>query len=382
MESERHTPRHWLLRRTPTDIPFWIIVFQTVLSLAISPLPQVSLRAVWPHAAGLMLYALIVRWPWTGRQLRWAWWALVLGGAGMGVVTLFAVDTVSKTLRGLPGAGMLSEIIGRSFNPNVIAGYLVLLSPFSLARALEAPPAQGRDTSTLLRLIAGLVWCASMACLWLTGSRAGLAAGVVGAALLLVLRWPRVALRVAPILIVAGAALAWRVNWAQAGDALLAAGTVGGLDVRMEIWSRALYIAQDFAFTGLGFGCFEPVVELMYPLFLVRAGTTTHAHNLFLQVAVDLGLPGLVAYLSLLGLTGYMLLRASRATTATPGAQTLGTMSRACLAAGLGMLLHGLLDSAAWGNKGAAIPWVVLALAVPLFERAVFRQGNSEGAPR
>jgi O-antigen ligase len=43
-------------------------------------------------------------------------------------------------------------------------------------------------------------------------------------------------------------------------------------------------------------GTFGPVADLFYPFFLVERGQIPHAHNIFLQVAVDLGLPGLVAW--------------------------------------------------------------------------------------
>jgi putative inorganic carbon (HCO3(-)) transporter len=74
------------------------------------------------------------------------------------------------------------------------------------------------------------------------------------------------------------------------------------LEDRVEIWSRALYAIQDFPFTGCGLGAFRRVVPILYPFFTVPPDTDiAHAHNIFLQTALDLGIPGLVAYLALLG---------------------------------------------------------------------------------
>lgn len=368
MNPSHRTPRHWLLRRTPTDIPVWILVFQTGLSLAISPLPQRSLQAVWPHALGLVAYYVLARWPWSERQLGWAWWGLVLGAPAMALLGLAGVEAGGGKVADLPGMGTLARLTADSFNPNVVAGYLVLLCPFPLSKALATTPTGSRLQDVLSRGMATAASGLTLVGLFVTGSRAGLAAALVGVLLLLALRWPRVALRVGPVLLVIGAALAWRVNWARTGEALLRSGSVGGLEERVEIWSRALYIAQDFAFTGVGFGAFEPVVELMYPLFLISAGTASHAHNLLLQVAADLGLPGLIAFLSMLTLSAALLARTVR--------HTGDPLARACLVAGLAVLLHGLVDAAVWGNKGAAIPWAVLALAVPLFERSLRVSGR------
>ncbi|HET90372.1 MAG TPA: hypothetical protein ENN99_06495 [Chloroflexi bacterium] len=128
-----------------------------------------------------------------------------------------------------------------------------------------------------------------------------------------------------------------------------------------------MYAVQDFPFTGLGLGTFERVVAVLYPLFLNPAGTVPHAHNLFLQVAVDLGLPGLIAYLALLGLTFYCAFSARRVFRRR-GEAGLDGLSAGCIAALVGMGVHGLIDAAAWGRiKLAFIPWIVIGLAAALY---------------
>ena len=69
--------------------------------------------------------------------------------------------------------------------------------------------------------------------------------------------------------------------------------TLGSLEGRIEVWSRAISMIQDFLFTGIGRGSFGPLADTLYPFFLAAPGTGPHAHNLFLQVAVDLGILGL-----------------------------------------------------------------------------------------
>ena len=58
-------------------------------------------------------------------------------------------------------------------------------------------------------------------------------------------------------------------------------------------------LIQDFSLTGAGLGMFEQVVRLLYPTFFVGIQTGfMHAHNIYLQAAVELGLGGLVAHLA------------------------------------------------------------------------------------
>jgi O-antigen ligase len=70
---------------------------------------------------------------------------------------------------------------------------------------------------------------------------------------------------------------------------------------RVEVWSRALWASAEFPLTGLGMDMFRRSAWEMYPFFQMAYGQDFgHAHNILLQVALDLGLPGLISYLALL----------------------------------------------------------------------------------
>ncbi len=67
---------------------------------------------------------------------------------------------------------------------------------------------------------------------------------------------------------------------------------------RLEIWSRARYGIQDFPFTGMGMNTFGHLLTVLYPLINFSPDPVSlNAHNIYLQVALDLGIPGLIAFL-------------------------------------------------------------------------------------
>ncbi|NIR63766.1 MAG: hypothetical protein GWN61_06845, partial [candidate division Zixibacteria bacterium] len=72
---------------------------------------------------------------------------------------------------------------------------------------------------------------------------------------------------------------------------------------RSDIWLRTLYMIQDFPLSGVGMGHFPDAFRIFYPNSLDPSSYLMHAHNIYLQVAADLGLPGLVLWLSILLIT-------------------------------------------------------------------------------
>jgi len=319
------------------------------IGLLISPLLARSLVAGAYIAAGLVTCFIVGRISFARPSWQLAMWAALIAAMALSALVLLAHFLPANKSRWLANA----------FNANVKAGALVLLVPFAAARLIGGPALDRQ--SWWAALAAG---SAILAALPFTHSRAAYLAVLVALAIVATLRWPRLAWG----LIVLGAAAfatSTLVGWREIADVLFRGGAVHGLDQRLEIWSRALMIIGDFPFTGAGPGCFEPLVARLYPLFLLPKTTVSHAHNLFLQVGIDLGLPGLAAYIATLGISIYQGLRAHLALQRTnEHCQT--TLAAACLGALVGMISHGLLDCATWGNKLAVIPWAVMGLCSAL----------------
>jgi len=325
-------PLLWLCRRVatgryieplPTNVVLLLMALMVLVSLYATFDIEFSLPKISGMAFGLAVYYAVVHHGRTKRR-----WLAALAGflmTGLGVAALGLAGTnwpskwpvlghipseIPQFLSGLPGAES-------GFNANQVAGSLLWPLPVAVAITLGAILSWGHWRRALgLRravfLLIGLVLASLMLVveLALTQSRASyigfltvIPATVV---LLIAQRHRRISLAVGFIMLLGIAPLLIAVVGQLGGEPLAeleAAGPVFRLRSmagRLEIWSRALYGLQDFSFTGMGMNAFRRVVHVLYPLFSIAPETdVAHAHNNYLQAGLDLGIPGLIAYLAL-----------------------------------------------------------------------------------
>ena len=335
-------------------------------AVGVSAVPSLTAEALSYLLAGLVLFLAVIRWATTRRRMIGVWGGLVAVGLVLVVLAPFGMELVSSN-KLIPLPDVYTSLSGRMpafINTNVLAGALVMLWPI----ALSAPRLGGhRVGDWLLRILAWSSAALMVATIVITQSRGAYLSIVVEAVLLLGLRWPKSVLIILPLILILAVVVVNTIGWETILDELTTGSATSGLDQRIEIWSRALYAVQDFPFTGVGLGTFEQVMAVLYPLFLNPAGTVPHAHNLFLQVAVDLGLPGLVAYLSILGLVFSMAFSSYR-TLRSRRDFALSGLCAGGIVALVGMCAHGLVDATSWGRiKLAFIPWVLIALLTALY---------------
>jgi hypothetical protein len=109
----------------------------------------------------------------------------------------------------------------------------------------------------------------------------------------------------------------------------------------------------------MGMNLFRYIVPRLYPFFAISADIDiAHAHNQFLQVGVDLGIPGLIAYIALwLSLTA--MLWQSWRLSSDLGARILTAGFAASL---LGSFVFGLTDAVALGAKPGFLLWFLWGL--------------------
>jgi putative inorganic carbon (HCO3(-)) transporter len=280
------------------------------------------------------------------------------------------VSRIPQLIRGLPGAE-------GGIHPNELGGTLTFFVPMSLAVFLM--PGGGSRGRTWVRRAAGLMLTLFfVAVLLLTQSRSAWAGSLAGLAAMAAARWrwARWLLLALAVLLALGflylgpevAALAFLPAPLPAGGEILLDGA--SLAERLQPWRQGLDALTQYPLTGVGLGAFRAIA----PRFGPWPGKgpdpeNSHAHNVFLQTGLDLGLPGLVAYAALIGIALWICLALIRRNSGPHRWLALGLLGSV-----VAFHVFGLADAIALGAKPGAALWMLLALAAALW--------NTRGDPR
>jgi putative inorganic carbon (HCO3(-)) transporter len=148
------------------------------------------------------------------------------------------------------------------------------------------------------------------------------------------------------------------------------------LKIRREIWAHAIYLIQDFPIFGIGMNTFREKVREIYTLSLSPPNVDiAHAHNEYLQVAIDLGIPGLIAFLSIHIIAFWMLVDIWKASSDSllefPQSQPPTHNLQIAIVFGLGgglaaHMIFGLTDAITLGAKPGVLWWMLLGLITGL----------------
>ncbi len=371
-----------LVPRTPMNASLWLLLAMTGVSVVVTFDVLFSLGKISGVVLGVLLCWSIARCLTTPYRLRigMAWFLVV--GAGFAAVGLLGANVSAKypalagaiawlplAIRGLPGAE-------EGFNPNPIAGCLILFVPVQVALLATGArrwlfPVYGAHWSdrlfvaiqaVLLLLTAGTVllmqsrgawmglFMATVSFLvWHSRRTRLLATGAIGIVLLVV-----VALNHEQVFSLTS-------NRAEP----VAVGTVAG---RVAIWSGALYGIQDFPLTGMGMNAFRKIMPILYPAFVTTPNLdVAHAHNNLLQAALDLGIPGLVAYASIWMIAGALLITVYRCS----GDRVYRAMAGGLGAGLIGHFIFGMADAIPLGSKMGVLFWLALGLTLALHRVAL-----------
>jgi len=377
----------WLARgqptmRTPLDWPVCLLLLMAGVTFLVTPDTHATFAAVSRLLAGLALVYGLANWARRGSHITLLTLGLAGVGAGLALLAPFTVRWISRSKALIPPHiyGRLPTLVQDTIHPNMMAGVVVMLLPFPVAvlllRPREAlPSTKGTVPDFLARLLdqrwfrklwSGAAALLMLAVLTLTQSRGGWLAGAVALIVVLANRRRRF-LWLIPVALLGAIVLLHQTGMSALLDSGGASSLTSSWEGRLALWTRTIYIMEDFPLTGIGAGTFVSIVNLLYPLPLVAPDPeVTHAHNLVLQVGVDLGLPGLVAFLAILGLTFWSGLASARYY-ARAGEAALATAAWAGLASLVGMLVHGMVDATTWiTGRGAFVPFAVIGTLIAL----------------
>lgn len=378
----------WILRlawtgrltsRTPLDLPLGLFVVSAGLGVWAAYDRPVAWHKFWLIVAAVLIYYAFANAQPLGQARSWL---LAAFGAGVALYFLASHDGQAYPAK-IPALARLGWALqaplpdwpGHRMNPNVAAGVLAMMLPFAGLVTLHAwqqvrQAGVPRRRTRWLRLVGALgLLSLTLFGLVLTVSRGAWLA--VASALLMVALWA-VAGRLAGATRISRAAafaallglillvtlgLLWPHTIAAAWTALPGDNAASG---RLELLQRTATLLADYPLLGAGLGGFQMLYST-YAL-LIHVGYAPHSHNLFFDVALEQGLPGLLALAAMCLLFARTLWQAHsrQADHRPPLAATAGAVSLLIL------LLHGLADDPLYSGRGVLLLFIPFAFGAPL----------------
>ena len=354
--------------RTPLDGPALLLVLMGGVSLWATAFPEITWAQVARLWSGLIGGYAVLWWADGRAKLTWLAYGLIAAGVGMAMLSFVTVRWSQTKLFLIPESlyALFPLLVSDAIHPNIMASVMVLLLPLPLALLILPLAESGRPARyrLLLRVAVAVATLLTGGVLLLTKSRGGYVAAAAGVlALLWLLGRRKLALVLLVVCVIIGV---WLVVYGGEAETTLdlveQSADPATLAFRVSVWRVALWMLADFPFTGVGMGTFNDVGALLYPFYETQNPGT---HNVYLQAGVDLGMPGLIAYLALLGLVVWMAWRAVRRFKET-GQSVLCAIAIGGLSGMLALLVHGLVDNTMWNTRAAFLPWLVMGLLAAL----------------
>lgn len=283
--------RNFYLRRLPYDAPALLFVVIGLLSVAVAPDKAFSFynfyHLVPIYALTYLLAGQTLR---KTRELQRVVFAMAAAAAlvilyGFYQFT-FGIDISSmKWVDGEAFPELSKRVFSTWENPNILAGYLDIVA--CIAVGLIGVLQRG------WRILAILLLVAAIACLGMTYARgACLVVALVIAGYGALRDW-RILLGI--VIVGAGALLADPVL----ADRLLSVFTRidTSSEMRLAFWESTVAMVMDHPFLGIGWGMYFMVYP-EYDFYLQGAPVQiVHAHNMYLNYAAEIGVPGALSFL-------------------------------------------------------------------------------------
>ncbi len=290
--------RHFFTR-TPIDLPLIAFVAWVAVTIPFAVSPAYSVKEFAKLLQQALIFYVVVQFFKAGLpRMRLVW--MLLGG--LAAVSAYGVIQFGQ-LVGAPlqeGELMLVE----SVTPGEVwlTTYLVMLIPLSLALGLCAPRPSVRIVGF------GTAGLATL-CLLLTYSRAGLLALLCEGA---VLAWfvrrraVIIGLALSALVVALGSAALFQSNLTAAVGHKAATGRFmalpgsSTLELRLEYWKAGMDALADHWIVGVGYGKESIRRQAGNQPERGQAKVQREAHNTFLDLAVEVGVPGLALFVWLM----------------------------------------------------------------------------------
>ncbi|MDX1415564.1 MAG: O-antigen ligase family protein [Candidatus Promineifilaceae bacterium] len=367
-----------LIPAIPYNVVLLLFCVTVFIGILVTADPEYTLSKATGIILGLSVWRYISIYIQRRDQFRWLVAGYIFLGFSMTVVGFLNANWLAKATLRMPylldllqsnlNSYFLLGSVGSAIDihPNQLAGLITLYLPLLIALLISR---EVRSRKIVFMIVTAVTFLAALALL-VTQSRSGWL-GMIGGLFALVFVW---SLLLPPSLkrntiwgtmvffLLVGLIILVQVGPARITELWLdpprdtIIGTFSTLKSRQEVWSWALTAVRDFPYTGTGLGTFRVVARRLYPIDVPSAFDFAHAHNVFLQMALDIGIPGLVSYVALLLLSVVLAWKVARSDL------QLRPLGVGILASLWAFHVYGLADTSALGSKPALLFWIIIAM--------------------
>lgn len=346
--------RNFSLRVTKLDRFVWAFAFLAGISVIQSSNHTYSILnylILFLHYLGF--YHLVIQHIRSVADLKRLVWTIF--GAAVIVVAygfvqaLMATDTQSQAwVDPSQFANLKFRVYSTLENPNLLAGFLVMMNAFFLGFAYKI-----KDRRTRLWLLA--LFVVFGICLGLTYSR--------GAWLSLL------------VVMLAGSISYGRNSWwfviliplalfffsDTFADRIMS--VIHPVDtsasLRMALWESTMAMIRDYPLTGIGWGAYLWTYPA-YDFFIQNPDVKIyHAHNMYLHLMAEIGIPAFILFMTIIAKTVYMAVRVAKRSKD----RWLSGLAMGIIAAIISLLVNGVTDHILFNIQLSMFFWMMVAAA-------------------
>lgn len=341
------------LEGNKVEIPMVIYGILIIIGTFTSINPSGSFRDFTIHMVSLSLVVVMVNSVKTIKELNRLITVLVFSATIVALIGLYqyvvGVEIDAAWIDVANNPDIKARVFSVFGNPNVLAEYLIMMIPLSISLMWHSKKLYKKVLflGTSLVLILAIV---------LTMSRGGWLGFAFSALVFILLVDKRFLLSIIPITL-AGVYLLPQTYL----NRILSIGNFNDSSnaYRLKMWEITMEIIGDYPLAGVGFGHlpFKQTFETY-----IRTMPTYHAHNTFLEIAAELGIPGLIAFVILI----FVVFKYSIKELIKKEHTYISIISAGVLSGLAGVLAHGAVENVLYLTRIIFSFWMLIGLLLVL----------------
>lgn len=339
-------------RYTPVNL--WVGVFLLIYAICgiTSLAPMSSIKIVAVVGVFILMYFAIINCVENRKQIMSMLYIYIIAGIFVSLYGMYQFMAGAVFTTSWVDSNMFQEIQARVYstfeNPNVLGEYLLLVIPLCISLFF----ANKNWGIKIFMAGAALIMITCLALTYSRGCYLGIIFAAVVFALLLNIRFI--------LLLFAGIIALPFVLPKTIMNRFISIGNMSDSSTkyRLSIWQSSLEVIKDYWYRPIGQGA--EAFNKVYPLYAQNGVGTQHAHNFFLQTAVETGLIGILAILMcIFRVIQYIFNGIRKAITFADKVILIGFVSGVC-----GFLVQSIFDNTWYNYRVVLIFWIFIALAV------------------